>query len=219
MEPRETIRFEFSTKDIREKLAIPSEEKIGVEIPDVPEKYKDPRMILAGFGGQGVLMLGVGLAQAGMQAGYHVSWIPSYGPEMRGGTANCHVNLSEHRIGSPLTSKPSVLVAMNLPSLDKFEDTVVPGGLIIYDSSLINRAPKRNDVQVVAIPATQMADTLGNTRAANKIILGAYIQFTGVLKKETLVSALPNFIKRKNLVPLNKLAIEKGIDFIKDNFT
>ena len=174
-------------------------------------------MIMAGFGGQGVLMLGVGMAQAGMQAGFNVSWIPSYGPEMRGGTANCHVNLSTHRVGSPLISKPTVLVAMNLPSLDKFEDSVVPGGLIIYDSSLINRKPKRDDVEVLAIPATKMADTLGNTRTANMIILGAYIEYTGVLKKETVFDALPLFIKRKNLIDLNIKAIEKGIEVIRED--
>lgn len=219
IEPKETKRFEFTTKDIRDKLDIPSQEEIKIEIPQVEEKYSDPRLILAGFGGQGVLMLGVGLAQAGMQAGYNVSWIPSYGPEMRGGTANCHVNLSKKRVGSPLVSKPSVLVAMNLPSLDKFEGDVSPGGLIIYDSSLINRAPSRDDVQVMAIPATKMADDLGNTRAANMIILGAYIEYTGVLKKETVIQALPNFIKRKNLVPLNEAAIQKGIDYVKENVT
>lgn len=214
---RETIPAEFSTDEIRNKLSIPSEEKAKVDIPTVQDKYRDPRLVLAGFGGQGVLMLGVGLAQAGMQAGYNVSWIPSYGPEMRGGTANCNVNLSKQRVGSPLVSKPTVLVAMNLPSLDKFEESVVPGGLIIYDSSLINRAPKRTDVEVMAIPATKMADTLGNTRIANMIILGAYIQRSGVLKKETVLNALPNFLKRKNLVPLNASAIEKGIDYAKEN--
>ncbi len=217
MEPRETVPTVFTTRDIREKLSIPSEEEIKVDIPAVPKKYENPRMIMAGFGGQGVLMLGVGMAQAGMQAGFNVSWIPSYGPEMRGGTANCHVNLSTHRVGSPLISKPTVLVAMNLPSLDKFEDSVVPGGLIIYDSSLINRKPKRDDVEVLAIPATKMADTLGNTRTANMIILGAYIEYTGVLKKETVFDALPLFIKRKNLIDLNIKAIEKGIEVIRED--
>jgi Pyruvate/2-oxoacid:ferredoxin oxidoreductase gamma subunit len=105
---------------------------------------------------------------------------------------------------------------MNLPSLDKFEDMVVPGGLIIYDSSLINRAPKRTDVEVIAIPATELADKLGNTRIANMVILGAYIEITGVLKKETVFDALPNFLKRKTLVPLNKLAIEKGMVFVRE---
>jgi len=136
---------------------------------------------------------------------------------MRGGTANCHVNLSTQRVGSPLVSKPTVLVAMNLPSLDKFEEMVVPGGLIIYDSSLINRAPKRNDVEVIAIPATALADKLGNTRTANMIVLGAYIEYTGVLRKETVVDALPNFLKKKTLVPLNKVAIEKGVEYVREN--
>lgn len=216
IEPRESVRKVFSTDDIRNKLNIPAQEMIKNEIPDVQSQYKDPRLILAGFGGQGILMLGVGLAEAGMEAGYNVSWLPSYGPEMRGGTANCHVNLSTNRVGSPLVSKPTTLVAMNLPSLDKFEGDVVPGGLIIYDSSLINRAPNRDDVEVVAIPATQLADTLGNTRVANMIVLGAYIEKTGVLTKETVFEALPNFLKKKTLVPLNKMAIEKGMEFVKN---
>ncbi len=217
IEPRESVKHLFSVENIREKLDIPSEKVTQKQIPETEDKYRDPRLILAGFGGQGILMLGVGLAQAGMQAGYNVSWLPSYGPEMRGGTANCHVSLSTNRVGSPLVSKPTTLVAMNLPSLDKFEVDVVPGGLIIYDSSLINRAPNRDDVEVIAIPATQLADTLGNTRVANMIVLGAYIQKTGVLKKETVFDALPNFLKKKTLVPLNKLAIEKGIEFVKNS--
>ncbi len=217
IEARESLRHVFSVEDIKKKLDIPTEEMIKDEIPEIEEKYKDPRLILAGFGGQGILSLGVGLAEAGMEAGYYVSWLPSYGPEMRGGTANCHVNLSTNRVGSPLVSKPTTLVAMNVPSLDKFEGDVVPGGLIIYDSSLINRAPKRDDVEVIAIPATQLADQLGNTRVANMIVLGAYIEKTGVLTKETVFEALPNFLKKKTLVPLNKMAIEKGIEFIKNS--
>jgi len=206
----------FSTENIKEKLDIPlGKEKVEKVEPPAPE-FSNPRIIAAGFGGQGVLMLGLGIAQAGMQAGYQVSWIPSYGPEMRGGTANCHVNLSTRRIGSPLVSKPTVLVAMNLPSLDKFESRVEPGGLIIYDSSLINRAPKRDDVNVLPIPATQMADELGNTRIANMVILGAYIAYTGILPKQVLLDALPVFIKRKNLIPLNEQAIDKGIEYVKN---
>ena len=118
--------------------------------------------------------------------------------------------------GSPLVSKPTVLVAMNLPSLDKFESAVLPGGLIIYDSSLINRAPNRHDVQVFAVPATELADKLGNTRIANMIVLGAYIEITGVLKKETVFEALPNFLKKKTLVPLNKIAVEKGMEYVRE---
>lgn len=215
IEAGEAGKIIFSTENIRTKLDIPSQEVFERQIPEVPERYKDPRIILAGFGGQGILMLGVGLSEAGMEAGYNVSWIPSYGPEMRGGTANCHVNLSKNRVGSPLVSRPTVLVAMNLPSLDKFEGLVVPGGLIIYDSSLINRAPNRNDVEVLAIPATELADKLGNTRVANMIIFGAYIEYTGVLSKDSVINALPNFLKKKTMVPLNKMAIEKGIEFVR----
>ncbi len=214
LEPSERSKVIFSTENINELLNIPSEENIRADVPKPLTKFQNPRIILAGFGGQGILMLGLGLAQAGMQAGYHVSWIPSYGPEMRGGTANCHVNLSEERIGSPTVSKPSVLVAMNLPSLEKFESQVEPGGLIIYDTSLINQAPKRKDVAVLGIPVTEMADNLGNTRIANMIVLGAYIAYTGVMTKEVVVDALPVFIKHKKLIPLNVQALDKGITFV-----
>jgi 2-oxoisovalerate ferredoxin oxidoreductase beta subunit len=215
IEAAPTVRNVFSAENIIAKLDIPLQENIQPSKPTVSAGFQNPRVIVAGFGGQGVLSLGVALAQAGMQAGYYVSWIPSYGPEMRGGTANCHVNLSNQRVGSPLISKPTVLVAMNLPSLEKFESMVTPGGLIIYDESLINHAPTRTDVEVMAIPATQMADQLGNTRVANMIILGAYIARTGVISVEVLVEALPALIKRKNLIPLNITAIEKGMEFVR----
>jgi len=204
----------FATEGLAEKLELPHEHAGTTHLSEPAPEFQNPRLKLAGFGGQGILLLGLGIAQAGMQAGYNVSWIPSYGPEMRGGTANCHVNLSHRRIGSPIVSRPTVLVVMNLPSLEKFEDEVVPDGLIIYDSSLINRAPKRTDVQVLALPATQLADELGNTRIANMIILGAYIAYTGILSKEVVYAALPEIIKRKNLIQLNEQAIAKGMDFV-----
>jgi len=212
--PAETKKLEWITEDLRSKLEIPTT-VIATPAPGaVATAYENPRMKLAGFGGQGVLMLGLMLAQAGMLAGYNVSWIPSYGPEMRGGTANCHVNLSRRRIGSPIVSKPTVLVAMNLPSLEKFEREVAAGGLIIYDSSLIVRPPQRTDVEVVAIPATEIADSLGNTRIANMVILGAYVAKSQCLSQEAISAALPEVIKRKNLIPLNRQAFEKGMAFI-----
>jgi len=216
IEPTIVEPHQFDAEDVYTKLSIPTEEDSVKETLEPEEKYRNPRLVTAGFGGQGILMLGVGIAQAGMQAGYNVSWIPSYGPEMRGGTANCHVNLSTKRVGSPLVSTPSVLIAMNLPSLDKFEPLVAEQGLIIYDSSLIDRDSKRDDVEVLAIPATQIADDLGNTRVANMVILGAYLEYTKILSKETVFKALPNFIKRKNLIPLNEKAIEKGIEFVQN---
>ncbi len=204
----------FTFSDVTEKLDIPVHAFKAVQSDPPPENYKNPRLKIAGFGGQGILLLGLGVAQAGMQMGYHVSWIPSYGPEMRGGTANCHVNLSDRRIGSPVVSQPSVLIAMNLPSLEKFEREVVPGGLIIYDSSLIDRAPERDDVKVLGIPATKIADDLGNTRIANMVVLGAYIGRTSVIPRQVVIDTLPVFIKRKNLVPLNVRAVDKGIEYV-----
>jgi 2-oxoisovalerate ferredoxin oxidoreductase beta subunit len=214
MEPQPTHRFEYTTVDVSKKINIPEQEFIGEPGKPLQPRYENPRLKLAGFGGQGVLMLGLMVAQSGMEAGYHVSWIPSYGPEMRGGTANCHVNLSSRRIGSPIVSRPTVLVAMNWPSLEKFESEVSPDGLIIYDSSLISQKPNRDDVEVLAIPATQMADELGNARIANMVILGAYMAHTRCLSKEVVFAALPTVVKRKNLIPLNQQAIEKGMAYI-----
>jgi len=207
----------FSVQGLREQLNLP-EEKVAPATPvnktATPEKYRNPRLKMAGFGGQGILMLGLGIAQAGMDAGYEVSWIPSYGPEMRGGTANCHVNLSTERIGSPLVTRPTVLIAMNLPSLEKFVDEVVPGGLIITDASLVTQPPARKDIEHLSIPATQIADELGNTRVANMVILGAYIAYTQILDQETVFASLPHFIKQKSLIGLNIQAIKKGIESI-----
>jgi 2-oxoisovalerate ferredoxin oxidoreductase beta subunit len=213
IEAKEPPRFLFSTKDIKDKLDIPTGESASLQSKPHDDRHLNPRFILAGFGGQGILLLGLGIAQAGMDAGFFVSWIPSYGPEMRGGTANCHVNLSEDRIGSPTVNHPTVLVALNLPSLEKFEDDVEEGGLIIYDTSLINQKPTRTDVEVLGIPATQIADDLGNTRIANMVMLGAYIGYTGIIPKNKVIDSLPKFIKHKALIPLNIQAIEKGIEY------
>jgi len=178
--------------------------------------YKNPAIKAAGFGGQGILLLGVGLAQAGMLEGYNVSWIPSYGPEMRGGTANCHVHISEKVVGSPIVSYPSILLAMNRPSLEKFQKDVVNGGLIIYDSSLIDIKPDRDDVEVLDIPATKIADELGNTRIANMVILGALVGSTNILNLQTLIATLPYIITRKRLIDVNKKAVERGYEFGKN---
>ncbi len=217
VEPQPLPPISYDLEGIDEKLNLPkAEEEIVGERPTVPQQYANPRVKIAGFGGQGVLLLGLALSESGMRQGYQVSWLPSYGPEMRGGTANCHVNLSERRIGSPLVSQPSVLIAMNRPSLDKFEPEVVKGGLIIYDSSLIDRPVSRTDVEAFPIPATKMADELGNTRAANMVVLGAYVGYTGVVDVDTVLRTLPKVIKRKNLVPLNEKAVKKGVEFARN---
>ncbi|MDO9547830.1 MAG: thiamine pyrophosphate-dependent enzyme, partial [Candidatus Marinimicrobia bacterium] len=135
------------------------------KISQFQDKPINEEIKVAGFGGQGVLSLGTVLSEMGMRHNYEVSWLPSYGPEMRGGTANCSVKISKKKIGSPLVANPTILIAMNRPSLDKFENDVVSGGLIMYDDSLIDRKPVRDDVDILPIPATKLADELGNTKA------------------------------------------------------
>lgn len=139
-------------------------------------------IIIAGFGGQGVLVLGQLITYAGMIEDKAVSWFPSYGPEQRGGTCNCSVVVSEEEIGSPLVSKPTVAIVMNAPSMERFEPTVAPGGLIIYNSTLISQKPQRSDVRVVAVPANEIADELGNTRVANMVLLGSFIEATRLIE-------------------------------------
>ncbi|HEU4386231.1 MAG TPA: 2-oxoacid:acceptor oxidoreductase family protein [Blastocatellia bacterium] len=181
---------------------------------DVDERYKNPRIKIAGFGGQGLLFLGRLLVEAGMRQGYQVSWLPSYGPEMRGGTANCHVNISTEAIGSPLVSDPSVLIAMNRPSLDKFEREVSADGLIIYDSSLIDVEPARADVEVIPVPATAMADEIGNAKAANMVALGTLLGVTRLLDKARLVDVVRATTKNPSLLNVNLRAIDAGFEFV-----
>jgi 2-oxoisovalerate ferredoxin oxidoreductase beta subunit len=178
-----------------------------------PFGKRDQRLKIAGFGGQGLLFLGRLLAETGMRQGLHVSWLPSYGPEMRGGTANCHVNISTSEIGSPLVSVPTVLIAMNNPSLDKFEADVDPAGLIIYDSSLIDHAPARTDLENLAIPATEIADKLGNAKSANMVALGALVGKTNLLDKAAVIDAMRQLTKKAELLEINVKAIEAGFEF------
>lgn len=170
-------------------------------------------MILAGFGGQGVLLIGKMLAYAGMNAGREVSWLPSYGPEMRGGTANCTVVISDKPVGSPVIQTPRALLAMNLPSLDKFEQHVRPGGAIVVNTSLINRAVGRGDVLVVGIPANDLAMELGNPRCANIVALGAFVGATDVLPMPDVEEMVrQNFAAKPALVELNLKALRVGFD-------
>lgn len=170
------------------------------------------RFKIAGFGGQGILYLGEVLATAGMRDGYPVSWLPSYGPEMRGGTAHCHVIVSPHGIGSPLVEHATHLVAMNRPSLERFIGDVDPGGMVLYDSSLIDITPPRDDVIPVAIPATKIADEIGATRVANIVMLGALVALVGQPALATVAAALGEAGGRAELIALNKKALEAGYD-------
>ena len=173
------------------------------------------QILIAGFGGQGVLFAGKFLAYKGMVEDLNISWLPSYGPEMRGGTANCSVVLSDMPVGSPIITAPDVLVAMNLPSLQKFVDSVVPGGKIFVDSTLIDAKVERTDVEVFYIPATQMAKDAGFSTLANMIIMGKIIKETDVVRfdnnRETLESFIP--AKKAKLIDINCQALQTGYDF------
>jgi 2-oxoglutarate ferredoxin oxidoreductase subunit gamma len=174
-------------------------------------------IIIAGFGGQGVMSIGKTLTEAGLKEGYEVSWVPSYGPEMRGGTANCAVVLSKEPIGSPVVSHPSELIAMNGPSLSKFEPLVTPNGLILVNASQSEQKVQRQDVKAYYIPCMEEAGKLGNFKVANMIMLGAYIKATGALKMETIVDMLSHIFTgpKAPLVALNIKALEAGAAYIK----
>ena len=176
---------------------------------------KTTQILIAGFGGQGVLFAGKFLAYKGLVQDKQVSWLPSYGPEMRGGTANCSVVLSDMPVGSPIITNPDVLVAMNLPSLQKFVDSVVPGGKIFIDSTLIEAKVERTDVEVFYIPATQMAKDAGFSTLANMILMGKVIKETGAVRFDNNLETLKSFIpaKKEKLIDINCQALQAGYDF------
>jgi 2-oxoglutarate ferredoxin oxidoreductase subunit gamma len=170
-------------------------------------------IVLAGFGGQGVLLIGKLLAYAGMKAGKEVTWMPAYGPEMRGGTCNCTVVLSDHQIGAPVTKNPHGLIALNLPSLDKFEDAVRPGGVIVVNTALINRLPHRTDVVVVPVACNEVAQEAGTAKAANMVALGAFLGASQLVDVDLVKGALEEtFAARPKLVPINMVALSKGYE-------
>ena len=175
-------------------------------------------VIIAGFGGQGLMLMGRLLAYAGMLEGKKVAWMPSYGPEMRGGTANCTVIISSEEIASPIVTNPKTVIAMNKPSLDKFESLIQKDGLIVLNNSLIDQEVKRDDVRVLKIQANDIANKLGNLRVANMVTLGAYVKKTGVVKLESIFKALEKALAGKNqkILDLNKVALKKGEDIAKE---
>lgn len=174
-------------------------------------------IIIAGFGGQGVLLMGQILTYAGMLEGKHVSWIPSYGPEMRGGTANCSVIISDNPIGSPIVYEPTAAVVMNSQSLDKFAPMVQPQGVLIVNSSLIDKEVKRDDIGVSRVPVSEIANELGNPRMANMVALGGLIAATQVVEIEALYQAFAKkFAARPELLAANKQAIQRGYDWVEN---
>lgn len=178
---------------------------------------KEQEIIIAGFGGQGVLSMGRLIAYAGMIEGKEVSWMPSYGPEMRGGTANCIVIVSDSRISSPIITKFDTAILLNQPSVDKFEKAVKPGGLLIYEQSTVIHPPTRTDIEIIGISAIEEADKLQAKQVANMIMAGAFLEKRPILKIETLVEALKKALppRRHNLIPLNEQALNRGRELVK----
>lgn len=175
-------------------------------------------ILLAGFGGQGVMSMGQLLAYAGLIEDKQVSWIPSYGPEMRGGTANCSVVLSDSPISSPVISEPNTLIVLNRPSLEKFEKSLQSGGLLLINSSLIDISPQRQDIQILKVNSDDLAnERFGNTRVANMIILGAYLELTHAVSLDSVEKALKKVLPeyRYNLIPMNREALELGMSMVK----
>jgi 2-oxoglutarate ferredoxin oxidoreductase subunit gamma len=169
-------------------------------------------IIISGFGGQGTLFSGQLLAYAAMDSGHHVTWIPSYGPEMRGGKARCTVIVSDEEIGSPLVRRPSAAIVLNIPSMEAFEPTVKPGGVLVVNSSLIPQKSERDDIRVIYAPATDMAIELGNARLANVICLAALVEATGVVSLDEVRQALNDHLpeRHRKLLGLNNEAMDKG---------
>jgi len=178
----------------------------------------ETRIIIAGAGGQGILFLGKTITQAGMIEGKHVTWYPSYGAEMRGGTANCTVILSDEMIGSPVVQTPDILIAMNRASLEKFQPSLKKEGLLFFDSSLINGVALRNAVIPVGVPATKIADTIGDTKAANMVMLGALIAETGLLEKASFdaLFSVPPASNGNKAAGINKNSLLEGMRYLEN---
>ena len=173
------------------------------------------KLFFAGSGGQGTLAIGQMIAKAAMDEGKEVTWLPSYGPEMRGGTASCGIIVSDGAVGSPIVAKPDILVAMNLPSLDRYEDAVKQGGMIFYDSSLIERPLRRTDVKAYAVPATRLAGENGFPTLGNMILVGKILAALGEYTDEGINAALAKVIsaKRADMLEVNRKALELGANY------
>ncbi len=174
-------------------------------------------IIMAGFGGQGIMLMGKLLATAAMLDNKKVTWFPSYGAEMRGGTANCTVIISDQAIGSPIVARPWASIVMNHPSMEKFAPRVKPNGLLLINSSLVNGIPKRDDIEILALPITDMADKLGLVKVANIIALSAFCSKTGIVSRESLERALEESLssqKNKGIIEINRKALLIGSEMV-----
>ncbi len=176
-------------------------------------------VIISGFGGQGSLFAGQLLAYAAMDQGLHVTWIPSYGPEMRGGKARCTVVVSDQEIGAPLVQRPSAVIVLNIPSMEAFEPKVKPGGVLVVNSSMVPDKSERDDIEVIYVPASDLATELGNIRMANVLCLGAVVEATGVVSLDAVAQALDDHLPERHraLLDLNKQALRKGAELARDS--
>ncbi len=176
-------------------------------------------IIIAGFGGQGVLSMGKILAYSGVMQKMEVSWMPSYGPEMRGGTANVTVILSNERISSPIVNEYDTAIILNQQSMDKFEKTVKPGGTLLYDPNGITRHPERTDIKIYSIDATDEAAKMGNTKIFNMIVLGGFLKIKPIVDLDNVIKGLEKSLPKRhhNLIPENKQALVKGMEILKNN--
>lgn len=174
------------------------------------------KIILSGFGGQGVLSIGKNLAEAGLEEGREVTWVPAYGPEMRGGTANCSVKISDRRIGSPFVERPTDLIVMNRPSLVRFEPLVTSGGTMFVNSSAVKDKVNREDLHVFYIPCDDIAKEIGSLRSANIVMLGAFVEATGIVKMETIERMIHEIFSgaKAKYIPVNLEALKKGAECV-----
>ena len=205
--------------EVLEKLGLVTGKEKFIPRQEVAPEYSNPSIRVSGFGGQGIMVIGQTLATVGMKYGYNVSWLPSYGPEMRGGTANCSVKIQDGVVGAMEATSPDVVIAMNRPSVEKFEKIIVPGGTLIFNSTLIEIDAERDDIRVYPVPITSLADDLGNTRVQSMVAVGAFAGVTGLFDVEEIVGLLPEFFSSKaSLVEINEKAVRAGYDYVKSNF-
>ncbi|MEW5815929.1 MAG: 2-oxoacid:acceptor oxidoreductase family protein [Spirochaetota bacterium] len=188
-----------------------------IQITPTTNEIEDQLLKIAGFGGQGVMSAGILLANCVIAEGLNSTWLPSYGPEMRGGTAYASVIVSKDAIGSPVVDTPNVLIAMNSPSMDAFEQSVAPGGLIIVNSSMIRSWVRRQDVKAYYLPATDIAKNTGHSATANVVVLSVYIMISKIIDISTLKQVIPLSIKKKNLIDINLKAIDAGLDYYREH--
>lgn len=177
------------------------------------------KTIFAGFGGQGVLMMGYTLAHGAMSAGYHVTYLPAYGAEVRGGTANCTVAVSDEEIASPIASEPDHIIVLNAPSLYTFQNRVAPGGSLFLNSSIITVEPSRHDLRIFKIPSSEIAERLGNMRTANTVMMGAFLKNTGLVPPDIYLSSIEEVMgsKKKSIIEINRKAFTAGFEYLEDS--